>query len=224
VKERRYYTLMGSLPALPRFDRAPRLPLSRERFAARLEWLHAEDRAVLHQAEGFIAWQGQPLARTDEEVLERYRAFVAGVRYPALRVLTEQRMGLRTIVAGLRRRARGEGVPRGSWGIEPWASHMSRHWAEPDFRLGRRVPWLQRASEFLAAGEAVALERLLMGLVWDQQGAVAAREPFAFPAVLAYRFKWDLTERWLSQSVDAARGRIARLVDEALLGTARVEG
>jgi hypothetical protein len=223
VKERRYYTLIASLPVLPRFDRTRRLPLSRERFAARLEWLHPEDRGVLRDAEGFLAWQGQPLARTDEAMLERYRAFVGRVRDPALRMLTGQRMGLRTIVAGLRRRLRGEGPPQGLWGIEPWASHMRRHWAEPDFRLGRRVPWLHAASEFLAAGEAVALERLLMGLVWDQHATVAADRPFAFPAVLAYRFKWDLTERWLSQNAEAAQARIARLVDEALRDAERVE-
>lgn len=67
---RGYYTIIASLPHLPRFDKAERLPISRERLIQRLKMLEPEDFKLAENVAEFIAWRRQPVGRTDTEVHE----------------------------------------------------------------------------------------------------------------------------------------------------------
>jgi hypothetical protein len=213
-----YYTLLASLPHLPRFDRATRLPITRERLDARLAWLRPEDARVVRQAERFLEWQRQRLERTDAQVVDEYAALVAQVRSPALRRMIEFRFGLRVIMSALRRR-RGDGgapAPGERWAPVEWSAHIVRHWHEPDLRLAARCPWLPQARVLLEQGEPLALERLLMGLVWDHLGEVGRGHYFDLEALLVYLFRWEILDRWLRAQPATAAARIDRLVAQAL--------
>jgi len=213
-----YFTLLASLPHLPRFDHATRLPITRERLDARLAWLRSEDAHIVRQAEQFLEWHRQPAERSDAQVLAEYDALCAQVRRSALRRMIEFRFGVRVVMSALRRRHAGSSAPTPGqrWAPAEWSAHIARNWREPDFRLAARCTWLPRARALLQQGEAVALERLLMGLVWDHLGEVGHGHYFDLDALLVYLFRWDILDRWLRAQPAAAAARIDRLVAQAL--------
>ena len=214
-----YFALLASLPHLPRFDRADRLPINRERLDTRLAWLREEDARTVYQAEEFLEWQRQPLQRTDAEMVSRYAMIMGEVRQAALRRMIEFRFGLRVVMAALRWRQMGTAAvtsdrETGAAGL--WWQHIGRNWNHPDFGLASRCPWLPQARLLLERGETLALEHLLMGVVWDHLGDVGRGHYFDFDAVLVYVFRWEILDRWLRHHPGAAAVRIDRLVVEAL--------
>jgi hypothetical protein len=219
-----YFALMASLPYLPRFERAQRLPINRERLDARLAWLTPGDASTVRQAEQFLEWQRQPLERTDAQMVAEYGALMQRVRQTALRRMIEFRFGLRVALGALRRRRRGTGAPAPGevWGAGPWVRQIERNWSDPEFRLAAQCPWLPQARALLERGETFALERLLMGVVWDHLGEVGRGHYFDLDAVLVYLFRWDILDRWLRYRRDAAATRIDQLATEALGERGRV--
>jgi hypothetical protein len=217
-RQRQYYTLISSLPALPRFERAERLPINEVRLVERLRMLDPDDRIVVERTASFLAWQRQPVERTDAEVVAFFRQMTDWTSsYPVLRQMIEYRMELRTVMAALRRRHRGlpAPAPAEAWGVGPWVSYIERHWEEADFRLAAIFPWIPQARQHLVAGETLALERLLMGLIWDRVDLLSP-DMFAFARLLAYLFKWDILRRWLACNRETAQTRFETLVMEVI--------
>lgn len=210
--------VLASLPYLPRFDLARRLPVGRETLAARLALLAPPDAAEIALAVSFLSWQRYPADRTDEEVIREHDCVLAAARTAALRELVAFRLGVRTLVAALRRKHLGLPAPRTNerWGVGRWTRHVARRYAEPDFGLGHVLPWLPAARPLLEVGDAVGLERLLFGLVWDELERLTRVDRLGFGAVLAYVFKWDLVDRWLRRDAALAARRLDALAMEAL--------
>ena len=72
-----YYTLIGSLPALPsRFDDSQRVPISELRLEARLKMLEPRDAEIVEAMADFLVWERQPLELTDDDVWRRYDRFM----------------------------------------------------------------------------------------------------------------------------------------------------
>ena len=180
--------------------------------------LAPEDLATARQAETFLVWQSQPAGRSDAAFVADYRRLRSDLRSPTLIDMLDHRLAIRTLVAALRRRALGRPapVPGTVWGIGPWLRQIEQHWLQPDFGLTPALPWLPEAHARLDAKDDAGLERLLMGLVWTQLQHIEDAEPFGFPAVLAYLFKWDMVKRRLDSDRDAAAVRLEALTREAL--------
>ncbi len=214
----RYYTLISSLPHLPKFHRADRLPINRERLDERLGILEPEDRIVAAQAEEFIAWQRQPANRTDSEIIIFYGELMNQIAQPVLRSMIEYRMNQRSIIAALRRRQRGMPPPSASesWGVGPWIRQIELNWDQPDFRLGYAHPWLPVARQYLEGGDAVALEQHLMDRTWNYLDRIESHYEFRFEAVLAYLFKWDIVQRWLKYDEHEANASLQILIEETI--------
>jgi hypothetical protein len=51
---------------------------------------------------------------------------------------------------------------------------------------------------------------------------VSLESEFSFDAVLAYLFKWDMIDRWLTQKPDEAKARFQGMVTEAMHGQERL--
>ena len=201
----------------PRFERARELPITAERLERRLGMLGPEDAATARLALDFLTWQRQPADRSDAEVVARYRRIMAEVEAPTLRAMIESRMTLRTVMAALRRRRAGLPPPgRGEpWGVGPYAGRIERHWSDPDLGLRHVLTWLPEARRLFEAGDALGLQLLLMGVVWNHLTRLGeATGPFTFEAVLVYLFKWDLLARRLTYAAPAAVRRFERLVAE----------
>ena len=211
-----YYTLVSSLPQLPHFEAAAWLPLSRKRLDERLSMLGEQDAQQLRSAEDLIKWQRQPITRTDEQMAEQYRNLMPTITDSALREIVEYRMAQRSALVALRRRELGLDAPAADeiWGVGPWVKLMASSWESEDLGLGHLVPWIGEAAHLLEAGDALGLERLLMDAVWTRLGRIADRSPFGFEPVIAFVFRWDILQRWLSYNAELAKTRFQELVAE----------
>ena len=85
MRSQPYYTLIASLPPLPRFDRAERLPITRERLLMRTGMLAPKDAALLEYAAEFLAWKRQTAIRTDAEMIARFNKLEEHISHPDLK-------------------------------------------------------------------------------------------------------------------------------------------
>ena len=220
MTSRRYFTLMASLPPLPRLERAERLPINRQRLEERLTMLEDEDSEVVQTAWDYLLWQRQPIDRTDAEVARFYREITTSPSHPTLIKLIEFRMTERTLMVALRRRRRGLGPPKAGepWGVGPWVRAIENGWDATDFKLGSVFPWIDEARRRLEADDSLGLQQLLMNLVWDHLVAIGEKDPFSFDALLAYLFRWDILNRWLTHDPPTAQRRFEALLAEVTDG------
>jgi hypothetical protein len=210
-----YYDLIASLPYLPHFERADRLPVTRLRLEQRLRLLRPGHAGQLAAAEALVRWRPDSLlGRNDAAFVAQYARLKGESLDARLRDYVEFRMEQQTIVAALRRKQVGFGLPEESWGVAPRVQSIRRCWDQPDFRLAAVHPWLPQARELLGAGDARGLERLLMGVAWRRLDQCAEQGMFAFAAVFAYVFKWDMLQAWLACDADQGKSRFRDLVDK----------
>jgi hypothetical protein len=216
VFPKQYYTLVASLPLLPRFDKAQRLPINKERLDQRLAMLSDQDAAILRQAEQFLAWRYHPLGRSDRDIIERHAQLIRQLRQPTLHNVVLYRMNVRTLVAALRHRLRGRRPlqARTPWGVGPLVKHIERHWDEADFNIASRFPWVQQAEEMMKSGDSLGMQYLLLNRLWEYLQVVGQGHYFDFDFVLIYLFKWDIVDRWLSYDEQLALQRFNDLVSQ----------
>lgn len=211
MKNKRYYTLLVSLPYLPRFDKADRLPITRERLLERLKMLEPEDYKLAEWVADFIAWRRQPLGRTNGEMQSLVKAIFES---KSLKPLFECPVNIKTIMTALRRRERG--LPPQSWGIDPLVSHIEHNWEKPYFNLQSRFPWIIQALDYLQKGELLKLEYTLSNLFWKKLEFQLFKNYFGFEVVVAYLLKWDMLQQWLSYNKEKAQARFDQLVAEII--------
>ncbi len=219
MASREYYTLVASLPALPYFERALRLPINEVRLRERLKMLEPEDAGIVQKTLNFTGWQLQPLERTDMDMARLYDEMLQMAScYPALKFMVSEIMDQRTIVVALRRRHRGMAAPgkKDVWGVGQWVDHIRRNWEHPDFRLGLEYPWVPRAREFIETDQALELERLILRYNWKTADNFMSENPFSLESILLYMTKWIAIRNWLSFSSDAARVRFENFITEVI--------
>jgi hypothetical protein len=216
---RTYYTLLASLPALPRIEKAKILPMNEVRLRERLTMLTEDDAVLVRETVRFLRWQRQPVQRRDEEIIRLFDRILKKLKHHAtIAAMVELRMDLRTVMAALRRRHRKLPKPaKGeAWGAGAWVRHIELNWDDPDFKLNYVFPWIPPARTYLEKGETVQLEKHLMTVIWKKADQLAWNDPFSFDALIAYLFKWDILHRWLSNDSRAAKERFKSLVMEVI--------
>jgi hypothetical protein len=212
-----YYDLVASLPHLPYFERAERLPITRLRLDQRLRLLKPAHASQLARAQLLVRWRpDRLLGRTDAAQVAGYAALTASPLGRPLREYVALRMDQQTLVAALRRKRDKLGLPEGAaaWGVGPWVRHVRKHWDEPDFHLAHLYPWLPQAQDLLAAGDARGLERLLMAGAWRRLDRLAEQNTFSFGAVFSYVFKWDILRAWLAGDAEKGKMTFRDLIDQ----------
>jgi hypothetical protein len=218
VRAKRYYTLWASLPALPDFTTAERLPINRQRLDSRLNMLDEPDHEQLYVAAPLLAWDREAVARVDQQLARDYEAIRPTLVNEVLRHFVDGQLENRTILAALRRRQLGQQTPpdRNRWGVGPRVRWLAEHWDAPHFALEKPLPWLPEARACLESGDAIGLQRLMLGLAWRGLGQIIETHPFRFEAVFAYAFRWGILNRWLAYDADAAIERFRELVTEGI--------
>ncbi len=214
----RYVTLMASLPPHPRelFD-ALRLPISRERLEERLKMLDPEDAETLWRIERAVHWDKIDPNASSAVVIAEYQRMLEA--WPEeLQDLVRWRAELRTVVAALRLRQRGLPPPSTPWGMGRFVHWIGAHWHSPAFGLERLYPWLPRAEDYLRQAKSLALERLLLTLVWEHYGRIGQSHHFDLVAVVIYVLRWNVVERWVRYQPERALARFKHLVSEGLDG------
>lgn len=219
MKNKGYYTLVASLPHLPRFDKADRLPITRERLIQRLKMLDSEDYKLAENVVEFIAWRRQPVGRTNAEIVSVYNQEVKRTfQSKLLKPLFELPVNQKTIITALRRREKGlpRPNPEEPWGVGPLVTHIERNWDKPFFKLQSTYPWIVQAQTYLHEGELLKLEYLLANLIWNKLEFLLIKNYFGFEVVVAYLLKWDILQQWLSYNTEKAKTRFDELVLETI--------
>lgn len=206
-----YYTLIASLPGLPPRFEVERCPITRPRLLERLKMLQPEDSVVLEQLLDFLAWDRQPVDRSDDEVQRRYEALMQTIRDPLVRILVRTSMDIRTIICGLRRRRAGLPPPSAAGEL---VGAVQRNWDHPDFKLRSRFPWIEELARRLDSGQPREAQRLVFSVIWDFWTRRAGRYHFSFEAVICYLIRWSIINQWTSQSLSVGRERFEQLTTE----------
>lgn len=219
MKNKGYYTLVASLPHLPRFDKADRLPITRERLIERLKMLDPEDYKLAVMVADFIVWRRQPLGRTNADILSIYNQGITQIfESKVLKPLFELPVNQKTIMAALRRRKKGLPRPNSkeAWGVGPLVPGIEHNWDKPYFKLHSTYPWIVQAQTYLHEGELLKLEYLLADLTWNKLEFMLYKNYFGFEVVVAYLLKWDIMQQWLSYNAEEAKARFDELVLETI--------
>ncbi len=214
-----YYTLITSLPHLPRFNQADRLPITRERLLERLKMLSPKDYKLAELAAEFLAWRRQPTGRTDKEIVSIYHQGATTIfESPQLKPLFELPVNQKTILTALRRREEGFPCPDFGelWGAGELVRHVEYNWDKPYFKLQSLYPWMIQAQAYLHEGEALKLDYLLFNLVWNRLDQLLFKNYFGFEIVIAYLLKWDILQQWLSYNQKESKTRFEELVLETI--------
>jgi hypothetical protein len=213
-----YTMLISGLPRPEALFRSKRPPLSRLKLDRRLRVLEAEDAALLARVEQILTWASMPMSMTDEQFIGTVRAAMQTINNETLRLIIRDRLEIRTCMAALRRRHRGEGPPSSAtvWGYGRWLGHIRRNWTEIGFRLDGVFPWLREADKLLKAGDSLAMQRLLLDLVWKNVSRHAGEHEFDFEAVVIYVLKWDVVDRWVRHDCELAAERFEELTETGL--------
>jgi Protein of unknown function (DUF2764) len=212
-----YYDLIASLPQLPHFERAERLPITPLRLEQRLRRLRPKHSDQLNRARPLVRWRAERLTRqTDSSFGAAFSKLMDTQLGASLREYVAFRMTQQTLLAALRRKQDGLGLPEDSnaWGVGPRVHHIRKHWDAPNFGLEHLFPWLPQANEQLSAADAMGLERLLLDLNWRWLTRCAEQSMFGFEAVVAFVFKWDMLRAWLECDPDRAKVRFTELIDK----------
>ncbi len=214
----RYVMLITSLPFHGPLFGARQTPLSRRRLNLRLRILEEADAQALQDLSSVLEWIHQSMNVTDAELVERSERLAAAWGECFLTDILRFRMEMRTLYTALRRRRRGETSPPPvrRWGFGRWVRHIERYWNEPGFRLQRVYPWINQAERMIEARDSLALERLLLGVIWDYLTRISVGHEFDFEAVVIYVLRWDLIARWSSYDGERAVRRFDRLVDAGM--------
>lgn len=214
----RYVQLITSLPGHGPLFGATQTPLSAINLNQRLSLLEPEDKQILDKIADLMDWHRLRIERTDADIVELARSIMPICRNPFVRDLVEWRLESRTLIAALRHRRRGEEAPSATtlWGYGRWLATVRARWHEAHFGLERVFPWLPEAREYIDNGNALALEKLLLGMFWDHLDRVSEGHEFDFEAVLIYMMRWDLVARWVGYQGEGAVQRFDEMVEGAL--------
>ncbi|EMI52591.1 DUF2764 family protein [Rhodopirellula sallentina] len=212
-----YYDLVCSLPHLPYFEEADRLPITPLRLNQRMKRLGNDHADQLRAARPLVQWSAERFKdQTDLSLDANYRRFQQTAPSPLLHEYVTFRLTQRLLLAALRMRPLGKkpSADYRRWGLGSQVASIHQHWDAPYFQLEYRFTWLPDASERLAAGDAVGLERILMGTCWRWLTRVSESSMFSFESVMAFLFKWDMLRAWLAFDSPKAKIQFSALIDK----------
>ncbi len=207
------YSLVASLPHMPRSFEIERVPISRIQLQQRLKLLGDRDKNIVEQVQSFLPWDRQLPERTDDEVEMEYDRLMKSISNSLVRDIINHRMDIRTITCALRRRRLGLEPPTA---VGQHTDHIRKNWHHPDFRLVREHPWIPHVREALDAGEPMQVERQLLSATWNRWVQLADQFYFSFETVLLYLARWEIVDRWTRLDETAGRHKFDELLTQTL--------
>ncbi|MBI1248010.1 DUF2764 family protein [bacterium] len=212
-----YYDLISSLPLLPYFQRADRLPITPLRLDQRLRILSPTHAQQLSHVRPIVSLRSQRFERrSDEELVKGLLKYRQVPLDKCLREYLKFRLTQRWMIAALRCRQSGSSLPSELVNAEVGLSsrRIQQRWEAPGFGLEYVHRWLPEMAHFLAKDDLLGLERLLVKLNWVWLTRCADQDMFQFSAVFAYVFKWDMLRAWLQHDPIKAKAKFTQLVNE----------
>jgi hypothetical protein len=209
-----YYTLISSLPRLPRDFEDGDVPITAAALRRRLSMLDHEDRRVVQQLSDFFRWDRQPPDRTDAEIRATHQRLIAEIGNPLVARLVNHRIEMRTLVAAVR--CQRDNLPPPELPELPLSVWIHRHWDQPGFRLSTRFDWLPSFCQALDDDQPQQAQRHLFAELWKVWSRLDQRYHFSFESVVLYLARWEILHRWASQDATRGQQRFNDLVDEIL--------
>ena len=211
--------LIASLPHLPPHFDVEQPPIKRSLLVERLRMLHPADAHVVNQAIAFLAWDRQPLDRTDQDVIATYQRLMASISSTVLREVIQVRMNYRTIIAALRRRRAGQSCARRGGTVGRTHS--------PPFPASDVPPpgplSVDRAVRSVACRcGSHAAQYLLFDNNYRYWRRRSEQYTFCFEALVLYLVRWEIIDRWTSRNAAAGQERFEKLITEILGDYARL--
>ncbi|KAA1261985.1 hypothetical protein LF1_45460 [Rubripirellula obstinata] len=209
-----YYTLVASLPPLPRsFDAGP-IPITASTLRHRLSMLTDADRFVTDQLADFFRWDRQPIERSDGDVIARHQQLKRQIRNPLVLRLVEHRFEVRTLVAALR--CQRDGAPRPELPALPVSTWIRRHWDKAGFGSSSRYPWVAVFCQALDEKQPKHAQYELFSELWQVWSRLDQQYHFTFESVVLYLARWEILFRWSSQNTELGQQRFDDLVEDIL--------
>lgn len=209
-----YYTLVASLPPLPRrFDDGP-VPITAASLRRRITMLDVQHQKVVRQLGDFFRWDRQPQDRSYSEIRVTYRRLTANIRNPLVAHIVHHRFEMRTLVAAIRHQR--SGLPPPDLSELPLAIDILRNWEQPRFRLDTRFSWLPPFCQALDENRPQQANWCLFSELWNHWNRLDEAYNFTFESFVLYLARWEILRR--RESEDAARGqqRFDNLVNNIL--------
>lgn len=209
-----YYTLIASLPAMPRqFDDGP-IPITASSLGHRISMLDNDDQQIVRQLSDFFLWDRQPRDRSDSDVKAMHQRLTAQIHNPLVAHLVNHRLMMRTLIAAVRCQRNGDPPP--DLPELPLSVWIQRHWDQPRFRLDARFDWLPRFCDALDAEQPEQAQWHLFAELWNHWSRLNEQYYFTFESFVLYLARWEVLHRWASQDAAAGKQRFDALVDDIL--------
>lgn len=210
--------LIASLPAhqLDLFI-GEQMPISRIQLNKRLVLLEEQDKVDLAHVEHLQKWS-QHTNVLDSEFIQKTEKTLALIENDFVKQSLLWRLELRTIMSALRKRQQGQSCPedKNSLGFGKWPYFINKNWQQPDFGIGKQLPWVIEVDRFMRQGDTLGLENFLLKLIWNHYATLGNPHYFNFEAVVIYVLRWDVIRRRASYDKDKAQLRFDELVQSGL--------
>lgn len=218
MMQKKYYTLMSSLPHLPRLEQAKILPISWLQLQKRISMLEEDDATLVDQVQKLFAWYYHPSGTRNHEIVQLYKELMQSTApHPHIQQIITDILNQRTIVTAFRMKYANMHFTQNEevWGIQKDRATIERHWDQDDFKLGYTYPWVNEVKNLFAQNDPYGLTKLLMELIYQKAEELKVKDPFALEAFMAYLIQWANLQKWLSYEAKKATQRFDNLISEA---------
>jgi len=218
MMQKKYYTLMSSLPHLPPLEQAKTLPISWLLLQKRISMLEEKDLFLVEQVQKLFAWYYHPSSTRNHEIIKLYKEIMQSTNHhPHIQQIITDILNQRTIVTAFRMKYANMHFMQNEevWGIQKDRATIERHWDQDDFKLGYAYPWVNEVKNLFAQNDPYGLTKLLMGLIYQKAEELKVKDPFALEAFIAYLIQWANLQKWLSYEAKKATQRFDNLISEA---------
>jgi hypothetical protein len=216
----RYAGIMVSLPRLEPLFQAKITPISRVGLDKRLALLDPKDKEILAAVRGMILWDTAGIEASEQLVRQSVETLQRMALPPTVQALCKEALELRSTLAAMRMRAAGQSAPSLEASRKLFAPGVARRlvnrWSEPAFGLGRVYPWLTEADSQHRAGNAWAVEKLLLAWIWGRLEWYKTHHYYNVEAVVLYVLQWDMTRRRTMADAQKANARFEILLKNAM--------
>lgn len=216
-RKQRLYTLLSSLPYLPHFQKAKKLPVSRVVLEKRALMLPEKERELSRQIlinlEGcyFPTEESSGLiAKNYDMLLQRTQPYKN--LHHTLRVFLERR-----IVAAIYRVGHFEVESKerpkewwnllGKWGVHPAVLKEKRG-------MENRYLWLKDLKASIQDETPFEFTLLLTKMEWRDAERLAFSAPFSYEAFASYLIRWMILQMWLGFDTQKASNRFTTFTSE----------
>jgi hypothetical protein len=216
--QKKYYTLMASLPHLPPLEQATTLPISWLQLQKRVSMLEEEDALLVEQIQKLFAWYYHPSSTRNHKIIQLYKELMHNsASHPHIQQIITDILNQRTIVTAFRMKYADMHFTQSeeAWGIQKDRATIERHWDQDDFKLGYEYPWVNEVKKLFTQNDPYGLTKLLMGLIYKKAEELKAKDPFTLEAFIAYLIQWANLQKWLSYEAKKATQRFDNLILEA---------